>query len=131
MFSGLYLRTMKCKTAVISFLLTLILSACYRAPKVPDFNKEEWINLKGSCDTPRVSMAEQIRESFDLLKGASQNEVRVLLGKPDRHQLYLRNQKFFFYDLQCPEYGAPKKQLRIRFDALGEVREILVELKVD
>lgn len=106
----------------------LFLSGCYQAPKIPGFESDKWKNSLDNCDGYRAEASQVLLDQWQDLKGASQNEVRQLLGKETQHQLYLRNQKFFFYDLNCPD-DTTQLQLRIRFDALGHVREMLKEEK--
>ncbi|NJN41312.1 MAG: hypothetical protein HC811_02795 [Flammeovirgaceae bacterium] len=53
-----------------------------------------------------------------------------LLGKPDKIQLYQRNQKFFIYTMSSSECGSqqtPFNGLVVRFSAMGRSQEITIE----
>ncbi|MDW3192113.1 MAG: hypothetical protein R8G66_07105 [Cytophagales bacterium] len=120
---------MKTRAYFPAFLLvSLLLTSCYRAPEVPGFDADKWKASIENCDNYRFESYQILIDHFELIKGATQNEIQLLLGPETQHSLYLRNQKFFFYDLSCPEKGATER-LRIRFDALGHVREVLWEIK--
>jgi hypothetical protein len=59
-------------------------------------------------------------------------QIVRLLGKPDRNELFTRNQKFFEYYLQpSPECNADSAgtamKLVVRFNAMGLAKEVAVE----
>ena len=120
---------MKTRAFFPAFLLVSLLTSCYRAPEVPGFDAEKWKASIENCDNYRYESYQILIDNFELIKGATQNEIQLLLGAETQHDLYLRNQKFFFYDLSCPEVKGATERLRIRFDALGHVREVLWEEK--
>lgn len=121
---------MKTRTPFFVFsIISLLVSSCYRAPEVPGFDSEKWQKSLETCDGYRVESNQLLLDHFEVLKGATQNEIQLLLGRETQHSLYLRNQKFFFYDLSCADSPGIKEHLRIRFDALGHVREVLREEK--
>lgn len=121
---------MKIRISFLTFLfLSLLAGSCYRAPDVPGFDAEKWKTSLETCDGYRTESSQLLLDNFEALKGATQNEIQLLLGPETQHSLYLRNQKFFFYDLSCPNAPGAKEHLRIRFDALGHVREVLKEEK--
>lgn len=107
----------------------MYLTGCYNAPEIPGFDSEKWKASLETCDGYRSESAPILLDHFDLIKGATQNEIQLLLGPETQHSLYLRNQKFFFYDLNCADAAGLQEHLRIRFDALGHVREVLREEK--
>lgn len=121
---------MKTRSLFLPFLFVLLLvTGCYRAPEVPEFESEKWKASIENCDNYRYESYQILLDNFEVIKGATQNEIQLLLGPETQHSLYLRNQKFFFYDLSCPEVAGATERLRIRFDALGHVREVLWEEK--
>lgn len=71
-------------------------------------------------------MAQFIIENQDKLLGEGQAEVKGLLGQPDEHELYRRNQKFFYYDLTPTKDICQYRRLSIRFDALDRVKELMI-----
>lgn len=59
-------------------------------------------------------------------------QIVELLGRPDRNELYKRNQKFYYYYLtpapECANYNANSStRLAIRFNAMGLAKEIMIE----
>ncbi len=126
----LYSRLMKtCSPSFFFLIILLFMTSCYRAPEVPGFDTDQWKASLETCDGYRMANTQLLIDNFDLIKGATQNEIQLLLGQETQHSLYLRNQKFFFYDLNCPNAPGKQEHLRIRFDALGHVREVLREEK--
>ncbi len=103
--------------------LFFLLFACYTTPELAGFDASQWKLALQDCATDRTDLGRLIVDRFDELKGSSQNEVRNLLGKQDGHELFNRNQKFFYYNLTCPDQQDEILQLRLRFDALGALRE--------
>jgi hypothetical protein len=100
---------------------TVLVTSCYRAPEIVDFNKDDWEMALDNCNSYRIESTEkQLLLQEENILGASQNEIKALLGNPTRHQLFNRNQKFFYYQLNCEK----DLELSIRFDALGRVKEI-------
>lgn len=65
------------------------------------------------------------------LKGLSEKDIIKLLGRPDRNELYKRNQKFYYYDIDpgkaCAETIVENQQLVLRFNAMGLAKEVTVE----
>ena len=118
------------KKILLSLSLTLfLLSGCYKAPKLTGFSQENWQMNVDECGKEKLQEAENLVTNFSEIKGSSQNEISLLLGKPERHELFERTQKFFFYQLTCPDSAGRTQQLRLRFDALGSLREGLVEIQ--
>ena len=117
------------KTLAFPIVLMMFLSSCYQPPELTGFDKSKWQSNLDECGSEKLEEAENLIAHFADIKGSSQNEMRLLLGKPDRHELYERTQKFFFYQLTCPDSTETVQQLRLRFDALGSLREGLVEIK--
>ncbi len=113
-------------------LLLVIFTSCYKQLEMEGFNKDKWINGQNDCDTYRLDISETIIENQDILLESTQNEIESLLGKPQEHELYDRNQKFFHYRLtpqeRCGEYKTVK-YLSIRFNAIGRANLIQVMLR--
>lgn len=109
----------------IVMLLFAFLFSCYQVPEIPGWDQAQWSAMKQNCEMNRINLAENIiMVNKTKLLGQTQNNIENLLGNPDRHQLYDRNQKFFYYSLDCNK----TKELSIRFDALGRVKELQVLL---
>lgn len=65
------------------------------------------------------------------LKGLSEDQILSLLGRPDRNELYKRNQKFYYYDIEpgksCDTSTLKNWQLVFRFNAMSRAKEVSVE----
>lgn len=112
------------KNLLLSALL-LFLASCYSIPEISDFNQEAWENEAITCENKRLEQAQTLVDQSDKLLGEGEAEIKELLGKPSEHELYTRNQKFFYYNLHqqdCPE----ARRLSIKFDALDRAKEIRI-----
>ena len=72
-----------------------------------------------------------MKNQKDELKGLSEKDIIALLGRPDHNELYKRNQKFYYYDIEpgksCNNEVAGQ-QLVIRFTAMGYAKEVSIEM---
>ncbi len=94
------------------------------APEIEGFDSDSWEKSLEECDNYRKENAFRLTsQNGDPLLTKNQNEIKSLLGNPSRHRLFNRNQKFFYYNLDCNN----DQVLSIRFDALGRVKEVMVE----
>lgn len=110
----------------------LILFSCGKSlPELEALDAKVWKNDTNGCDSKRIEMADAIIKEKDKLLALDEMEIVSLLGRPDRNELYKRNQKFYYYFLEpSEECTAPTKDARklvIRFNAMGLAKEILVE----
>lgn len=106
--------------------IIVFLSGCYSIPNIDGFDRAAW--NANDCQNPRINQQSVIMEQQEKLLAEGQAEIKTLFGQPDEHELYNRNQKFFYYDLapdSC-ESLYQMKRLSIRFDALDRVKEVLV-----
>jgi len=99
--------------------------SCYTTPQVEGFDRQAWESAV-SCDDDRLSEGRVLLAHEEQLLSSNQNEIQALLGSPSEHELYSRNQKFFYYDLRPVCDTLPGQRLSIRFDALGRVNEIQI-----
>ena len=105
-------------------LLLLLFAGCYFAPDIPGFDQKAWeLSLEECSDYRTIKSKELLIGNESYLLTLNQNELKELLGLPDQHQLFNRNQKFFYYQLDCDA----THQLAVRFDALGRVKEVTIE----
>ncbi|MFY0605405.1 MAG: hypothetical protein JXR10_01750 [Cyclobacteriaceae bacterium] len=111
---------------LLTVLLVLGLSACYSIPDLEGFDRDSW--NENACDKPRSAQQDLIIMQKEKLYKEGQAEIKTLFGQPDEHELYNRNQKFFYYNLSSPECNQEGKKLRlsIKFDALDRVKEVLI-----
>lgn len=122
------------KSAVLPFLLImLLLAGCNRElPTLDAINAEQWKMDRNACGSYRTSAAASITSQKDKLLALKEMQVVELLGRPDRNELYRRNQKFYYYYLQpapeCANYNPQKStRLAIRFNAMGLAKEVMIE----
>lgn len=80
-------------------------------------------------------MLDQFEDIRDKLIGLNANEVRKVLGKPDKVELYRRSQRFYIYFFeaggQCKGSGkgtAEGRNFYVRFNTLDQVSEISLHL---
>ena len=76
-------------------------------------------------------MIETIRKEKEKLLALDEVQVIKVLGKPDRNELFKRNQKFYHYYLEpsegCLNAVDTPLRLSIRFNAMGLAKEIVIE----
>ncbi|MEQ8337198.1 MAG: hypothetical protein RIA62_07620 [Cyclobacteriaceae bacterium] len=110
----------------VTLLIPLaICFSCYNAPQIAGFDEQAW-QQSISCDQDRLNQAAILLKNEERLLASNQNEIQELLGSPNEHELYSRNQKFFYYDLRPKCDTIPGQRLSIRFDALGRVNDIQI-----
>ncbi len=104
----------------LQILLLIILFSCYPKVRLDGFDKEAWAVSLTECTGYREEHLNILLQQKEILLEKNQNQIQELLGTPTRHELFSRNQKFFFYQLECDS----KAELRLRFDALGRLKEL-------
>ena len=113
------------------FLLAATISCGKSLPELENVNLTDWKNDKNGCGTYRSQHIEEIKTQKEKLLALDQGQIITLLGRPDRNELYTRNQKFYQYYLEAgasctnPKEGAIR--LIIRFNAMGLAKEVAVE----
>jgi hypothetical protein len=114
------------------FLLIAAAISCGKPePDLSPIDLSGWKADKGGCENKRSLYIESLVGQKEELKGLSEKAVIALLGRPDRNELYKRNQKFYYYLLEagpaCAEPKAHPQQLVIRFNAMGLAKDVSVE----
>lgn len=77
-------------------------------------------------------MIKNVLAQKDNILGKSEHDVLKLMGRPDKNELYRRQQKFYIYYLEpgplCESSQASDSAsyLSMRFNATGIVKEIFV-----
>lgn len=111
--------------------LSLLLITCGKP--LPDLNPidlVQWKDDKGGCNQRRLAFIEALKNQKDELKGFSEKDIIKVLGRPDHNELYKRNQKFYYYDIDpgksCNDQVAGQ-QLVIRFTAMGYSKEVSID----
>ena len=122
---------MKLKYCVFLGIIVLLYS-CDKPVDLPDFDESQWQSDHNGCSGVRLQMLDNLEQAKEHIKGLSEDEVVRVLGKPDKNELYKRNQKFYIYEIDNAEEcgqkteGADHVYLNIRFNATGLAKEVLV-----
>lgn len=112
--------------------LSLLIMTCGKPlPDLAPINLALWKSDKGGCNRQRITFMEEFKNQKDELKGLSEKNIIKLLGRPDHNELYKRNQKFYYYDIEpgksCDDQVVTGNQLVIRFTAMGYAKEVSIE----
>ena len=115
---------------IYGILFACLLIGC--APKGIDLegvDEQAWKDDKHGCEGPRKAILPSLEAAWPQIKGLSEMEVVRTLGKPDRHELYRRSQKFMIYFVEpAPECGVDSDstalRIHIRLNALGYANEL-------
>ena len=118
------------KIAVLIFSLFFL--ACGKPiPNLAPIDLAQWKEDKSGCNGVRYSLLEEMKNQKDELKGLSEKDIIGLLGRPDRNELYKRNQKFYYYDIEpgkkCAAASKATQQLIVRFNAMGMAKEVSID----
>lgn len=91
-----------------------------------------WQQDKNACGTYRTASLDAFKSQKEKLLALKEMQVVELLGRPDKNELYKRNQKFYYYYLKpspdCVKYSPEdNSRLAIRFNAMGLAKEVIIE----
>lgn len=116
---------------IILFLLAVLIFASCGGEKLEGFDAEKWKTDDNGCNGQRISMKEIFEFQHEKILGLHENELKAMLGKPDKQELYVRSQKFFVYYLEpgplCQKGNEFPLTLHIRFNSLGFTNEVFLE----
>jgi hypothetical protein len=123
---------LKSKSLSLFLIFFIILVSCGKdLPTLNGIDAETWKNDKNGCEGKRFAMTNAIRVEKDKLLALDEQALIKVLGRPDRNELFKRNQKFFYYFLQpapeCKLGNEKPLRLVVRFNAMGLAKEIVVE----
>lgn len=112
--------------------LSVVLISCGKPlPDLAPIDITQWKADKGGCSNIRSASIQQLTQQLEELKALSEGDVVKLLGRPDRNELYKRNQKFYYYDIDpgksCSNSITNNQQLVLRFNAMGLAKEVTIE----
>jgi hypothetical protein len=111
------------------FAICFCVISCYPKIKIDGFDQEEW-EKDVTCEKDRIALAKTLIQNQDQILGKGQAEIKDLLGQPNEHELYNRNQKFFFYNLttldSCEELKIHYR-LSVKFDAIDRAKGLMIE----
>jgi hypothetical protein len=115
----------------IAFIAFFIFSCGKPAPSLEGIDLAQWKEDKNGCTYKRAAMKDAVKKQKNKLLALNEIEIVTLLGKPDRNELFKRNQKFYYYFLdpsdKCTQHDTTALKLSIRFNAMGLAKEVMVE----
>lgn len=118
---------------ILFLICACVLSSCYKTLKLEGFDTNSWKAASKECSAYRLTSVDLIMSNQDLILESTQNEVESLLGSPDEHELYARNQKFFHYRLSkadsCDRSNESLRFLSVRFNAIGLASDVQVMVR--
>lgn len=122
----------KFKWLNLAFAVLLFGSCGKSLPELNGVDEQLWKDDKNGCAQQRSSMIASLKTEKDKLLALDEMQIVTLLGKPDRNELFTRNQKFYAYFLEPSQEckGDSFKtalKLVIRFNAMGLAKEVAVE----
>ena len=122
----------KFKSHSLVFLLLILFCSCGKeVPTLIGVDATAWKEDRNGCEGKRFPMTNAIKIEKEKLLALDEGEIIKVLGRPDRNELFKRNQKFFYYFLQpapeCNLGNANPKKLVVRFNAMGLAKEVVVE----
>jgi len=114
---------------ILFFFLASLISYCTPDPiDIPNLDETLFQADRKGCHGERAQMKEVLMQIDTALKGLSQKQVQATLGKPDRHELAPRSQKYFVYYIEpgpeCPNGPEVPLSMLIRFSALDRSTEV-------
>ena len=117
---------------LLSALFILVVLSCGKSlPEIEHLDLDAWKKDKNACGAYRSDNIEVIRSQKEKLLALKESQIIELLGRPDRNELYKRNQKFFQYYLEpasiCENAKVDALRLVIRFNAMGLAKEVAIE----
>ena len=115
---------------ILVVLIAFTLYACKTAPEIEGFDAKQWKDDPMGCKNHRAKLFPILEKNKDKFIKVESGQILKLLGRPDRNELYKRTQRYYVYFVgagsQCEGVkGSYGKILRIRFDALQRVSEVI------
>jgi hypothetical protein len=108
-----------------SFIALSILTSCGPSISIEGFDKDVWQSAP-VCSEERIALAMLVEANETDLLSATQPQIEALLGPAPRHELFNRNEKFFYYPIEKDCQGSQDRSLFFRFDALGRAKEVII-----
>jgi len=117
---------------IFPILAIVFLISCGKpVPELSAIDLNAWKADRGGCKSQRAEYLGYLQTQIEALKGLSEDDIIKLLGRPDRNELYKRNQKFYYYDIEpgknCGAGQPANHQLIFRFNAMSRAKEVSIE----
>lgn len=115
----------------ISLVFLSVWGCTKELPALEGMDLVRWKTDRNGCEHQRSAMKEALDRQKEKLLALDELQVVELLGKPDRHELYKRNQKFYYYFIEpapdCAPQDTTDSKLTIRFNAMGLAKVVVVD----
>ncbi len=121
------------------FLITVVLGSLLGCSAPPDqiggLDLKKWRSDRGGCEGIRKNQLADFKKIEAQLLKKHIDEVGHLLGRPDIHQLGMRDQKFYVYFFEKGPHCSDIKQKSeaqkaiLRFNAIGYLAEVTYQKK--
>ena len=114
----------------LSFVLSFLICSCSPALEAGKVNLENWKADRYGCKGLRLQDLDEFQQIKNNFLGATNQAVIKTFGRPDRVELFDKNQSFFFYFLEpssdCEGTKTEKEPLKVlfRMNALSKVSEV-------
>ncbi|GGZ32049.1 hypothetical protein GCM10007049_26790 [Echinicola pacifica] len=124
---------MKFKLVFILLISCLCLNqSCVRKLDTGNIDLEKWKSDRYGCRGLRLEQLEEIKHIKNNFLEATNQELIVTFGRPDRVELLNKSQSFFFYFLEpsssCDGVEIEKEPLKVlfRLNAINRVSEVTI-----
>jgi hypothetical protein len=118
------------RQSIYSITLFLLLASCSPALDAGKINLDNWKADRYGCKGLRIQDLGELQRIKNNFLGANNQALIKTFGRPDRVELFDKNQSFFFYFLEpsstCYTIEKEKEPLRVlfRMNALSKVSEV-------
>lgn len=114
---------------VIAFSISF---SCTTNPDLGKFDNNQWKKDKNGCLGIRSGQLDNLLEVKDNLLNVSESEIRLLLGVPDKINLYTRGQKFLIYYIDpttdCNQQDSDgSRKLVLRASSINTIKAVTIE----
>jgi len=113
-------------------VLLAFLFGCDSPIIIDGFSDKKWRSDRNGCFQIREMEIDALMMGKSSILRQSENKILAFLGKPDKNELYTRNQKFFIYYISpnsgCKMYSISEQltYLSVRINAVGVATEAFV-----
>lgn len=122
----------RCHFPYFLLFISLLASACASKLDAGNIDLENWKSDRYGCKGLRLQDLEELKSIKNTFLGATNQELIVTFGRPDRVELFDKSQSFFFYFLEpsgkCEGVKIEKEPLRVlfRMNAIDKVSEVTI-----